>query len=159
MFCGCLAGRPYPWTTRETPLSPYVLTLRIPVMCRVHASFRRMLRHKLPPENSYVVNCLSFHTLSLSITQPLQLNPTINTGYKRLNKITIKFVTELNPTKHIVVNYNFTSTNINVEKFNNKIYTLFNLSIINYKIMIFVSHQMIIALNCYLCFLLQYKLQ
>ena len=33
----------------------------------------------------------SSHTLSLSITQPLQLNPTINTGYKRLNKITIKF--------------------------------------------------------------------
>ena len=31
---------------------------------------------------------------SLSITQPLQLNSTINTGYKRLNKITIKFGTE-----------------------------------------------------------------
>jgi len=27
--------------------------------------------------------------------------------YKRLNKITIKFGTELKPTKHIVVNYNF----------------------------------------------------
>ena len=47
-------------------------------------------------------------SLSLSITHPLQLNPTINTGYKRLNKITIKFDTELKPTKHIVVNYNFT---------------------------------------------------
>ena len=31
---------------------------------------------------------------SLSITQPSQSNPTINTGYKRLNKITIKFGTE-----------------------------------------------------------------
>ena len=47
-------------------------------------------------------------SLSLSLTQPLQLNPTINTGYKRLNKITIKFSTELKPTKHIVINYNFT---------------------------------------------------
>ena len=45
---------------------------------------------------------------SLSITQPLQSNPTINTGYKRLNRITIKFGTELKPTKHIVVNHNFT---------------------------------------------------
>jgi len=44
----------------------------------------------------------------LSITQPVQLDPTINIGYKRFNKITIKFGTELKPTKHIVVNYNFT---------------------------------------------------
>ena len=43
----------------------------------------------------------SSHTLSN--TQPLQSNPTINIGYKRLNKITIKFDTELKPTKHIVV--------------------------------------------------------
>ena len=47
-------------------------------------------------------------TLSLSHKQPLQLNPTINTGYKRLNKITNKFGIELKPTKQIVVNYNFT---------------------------------------------------
>ena len=50
----------------------------------------------------------SSHALSLSITQPLQSNPIINTGYKRLNKITIKFGTKLKPTKHMVVNYNFT---------------------------------------------------
>ena len=50
-------------------------------------------------------------TLSFSHTQPLQLNPTINTGYKKLNKITIKFGTELKPTKQIVVNYNFTIWN------------------------------------------------
>ena len=48
------------------------------------------------------------HSLSLSLSQPLQLNPTTNTGYKKLNKITIKFNMELKPTKHIVVNYNFT---------------------------------------------------
>ena len=47
---------------------------------------------------------------SLFLTQPLQLNPTINTGYNRLNKIIIKFGTKLKPTKHIVVNYNFTKT-------------------------------------------------
>ena len=59
-------------------------------------------------ENSSVFNCLSLHTLSLSFTQPLQLNPTISIGYNRLNKITIKIGMELKPTKHIVVNYNFT---------------------------------------------------
>ena len=63
-------------------------------------------------KNSSLFNCLSLHTLSLSITQPLQLNLTINTGYKRLNKITIKFGTELKPTKHIVVNYNFTNSTL-----------------------------------------------
>ena len=43
-------------------------------------------------KNSSFFNCLSLHTLS--ITQPLQSNPTINTGYKRLNEITIKFGTK-----------------------------------------------------------------
>ena len=44
----CLAGRPYPRDTRKTQLSPSVLTLRIPVMCKAHASFRRMLSHEIP---------------------------------------------------------------------------------------------------------------
>ena len=57
-------------------------------------------------ENSSVLNLLDF-SHSFSLTQPLQLNSTINTGYKKLNKITIKFGTELKPTKQIVVNYNF----------------------------------------------------
>ena len=48
------------------------------------------------------------HSLSLSFTQLLKLNPTINTWYKILNKIIIKFGTKLKPTKYIVVNYNFT---------------------------------------------------
>ena len=73
MSRGCLAGRPYPRDTRETQLFPSVLTLCIPVMCNAHASFRGML--------------LSLHTLSLSNTQPLHWNSTINTGYKRLNNI------------------------------------------------------------------------
>ena len=33
--------------TRETQLSPSVLTLRIPVMCRAHVLFRRMLSREL----------------------------------------------------------------------------------------------------------------
>ena len=112
MFRECFAGRPYPRATRETQLSPSVLTLRIPVMCRAHASFHRLLSRELPMKTLQSSICLSLHThthtLSLSHTQPLQLNPTINTWYKRLNKITIKFITEIKPTKQIVVNYNFT---------------------------------------------------
>ena len=38
-----LAGRPYPRDTRETQFSPSVLTLRIPIMCRAHASSREKL--------------------------------------------------------------------------------------------------------------------
>ena len=109
MFHKCLAGKPYPQATCETQLSPFVLTLRIPVICRAHASFRGMLSRELLKKTLLSSIAWVFtHSLSLSITQPLQLNPTINTGYKQLNKITIKFGTELKPTKHIVVNYNFT---------------------------------------------------
>ena len=87
MFCGCLAGTPYPRDTRETQLSPSVMTLHIPVMCNAHASFQWMLSRELPAKTSSVFSCLSLHTLSLSNTQPLQWNLTINTGYKRLNNI------------------------------------------------------------------------
>ena len=107
MFCKCLAGRPYPQATRETQLSPFVLTLRIPVMCKACASFYGMLSRKLPAKTLQSSIAWVF-TNTLSLTQPLQLNPTINTEYNRLNKITIKFGTKLKPTKHIVVNYNFT---------------------------------------------------
>ena len=107
MFCECLVKRPYPQATRETQLSLSVLTLHIPVMCRAHASFRGMFNRELPTKT--LLSSIAWVFIhSLSITQPLQLNPTINTGYKRLNKISIKFGTELKPTKHIVVNYNFT---------------------------------------------------
>ena len=108
MFREYLAGRPYSRDTCKIQLSPSVLTLHILVICRAHASLRGMLSCKLPAKTSSIFNSLSLHTLSLSITQTLQLNPTINTGYRRLNKVTIKFGTELKPTKHIVVNYNFT---------------------------------------------------
>ena len=107
MFCECLAGRPYPRVTRKTQLSPSVLTLRILVMCRAHASFRGMLLAK-----TFLTSIAWVFTHSFYIAQSLQLNPTINIKYKRLNKITIKFGTKLKPTKHIVVNYNFTNNKI-----------------------------------------------
>ena len=106
MFRECLVGRPYPRDTYETQLSPSVLTFRIPVMCKAHASFRETSY----PRKLFFLQQLEYSHFYLSITQPLQINPTINTGYKLLNKITIKFVTELKPTKHIVINYNFTTS-------------------------------------------------
>ena len=73
-----------------------VLTLYIPVMCRVNASFRGMLSCELPAKTLQSSICLILHTLSLSLShrQTLQLNPTINTGYNKLNEITIKFDTK-----------------------------------------------------------------
>ena len=40
--------RPYLRVTRETQLSLFVLTLRIPAMCRANASFCGMLIRELP---------------------------------------------------------------------------------------------------------------
>ena len=60
------------WTsrrdTRETQLSPSVLTLPIPIMCNAHASFRGMFSRELPAKTSLVFCCLSLHTLSFSNT-------------------------------------------------------------------------------------------
>ena len=64
MSRGCLAGRPYPRDTCKTQLSPFVLTLRIPVMCKAHALFRGMLNREIPAKTYSVFNSLSFHTLS-----------------------------------------------------------------------------------------------
>ena len=111
MSHGCLTGRPYSRDIHETQLSPSVLTLCILVMCRAQALLRGMLSREILAKTSLVFNSLSLHTL-LSITQPLQSNLTINTGCKRLIKIIIKFDTELKPTKHIVVNHNFTLLNL-----------------------------------------------
>ena len=68
MFRECLVGRPYPQATRETKLSPSILTLHIPVMCRVHASFRGMLSRELPAKTLLSSICLSLHILSFSHT-------------------------------------------------------------------------------------------
>ena len=48
MSCKSLAGMPYSRDTRETQLSPFVLTLSILVMCKAHASFRGMFSHEIP---------------------------------------------------------------------------------------------------------------
>ena len=100
-----LTGRPYLQDTRETQL---------PSSCP-HSSHPTCASHM-----SHFAGCLVARYLrklfslqllesshSFSITQPLQSNPTINSGYKRLNRITIKFGTELKPTKQVVVNHNF----------------------------------------------------
>ena len=106
MFCKCLMGRLYPRATCKTQLSPSALTLRIPVMCRAHASFRGILSRELPMKTLLSSIVWDF-TLSLYHTT-LTIKSHNKYTYKRLNKITIKFGTELKPTKHIVVNYNFT---------------------------------------------------
>ena len=62
MFREYLAGRPYLRATRETQLSQSVLTLRILVMCKAHASFHEMLSR----ENSSVFNLLA-SSLPLSL--------------------------------------------------------------------------------------------
>ena len=90
---------------RHSCLHP-VLTLRI-LACASHMShFAGCLVARYPRKLFSLQLLESSH--SLSITQPLQSNPTINTGYKRLNRIIIKFGMELKPTKDIVVNHNFT---------------------------------------------------
>ena len=61
----CLVGRSYPRDTRETQLSPSILTLHILVMCRAHALLCRILSREIPAKISSVFNSLSLHTLSL----------------------------------------------------------------------------------------------
>ena len=102
----CLAGRPYSWDTRKTQLSPSCLDSLHSSMCKSHESLHGMLIARYPRKLFSFQLLESLH--SLFITQPLHSNPTINTGYKRLNRITIKFGTKLKPTKHIVINHSFT---------------------------------------------------
>ena len=60
MFRGCLTGRPYPRDTRETQLSPSVLTLHIPVMCKALALLRRMLI-TIKSHNKYRVQKIEYN--------------------------------------------------------------------------------------------------
>ena len=106
----CFAGVSREGLTREilarhNCLHP-ILTLRIPA-CASHTShFAGCLVARYLRKLFNLQLLESSH--SLSITEPLQSNSTINTGYKKLNRITIKFDTELKPIKHIIVNHNFT---------------------------------------------------
>ena len=116
MFRGYLARRLYPRYTRETQLSPFVLTLGIPIMCKSHASFSRdgysrdtcektfgltlgipvmcrayvpfrgMLSHEIPAKTLLASNAWVF-TLSLTITEPLQQIPITNTVWINYNQI------------------------------------------------------------------------
>ena len=109
MFREYLARRPYPTSySQNTVVSICPNSLHfshVQRTCIISWDAQSRATHKI----SSVFNLLeSSH--SLSHTQHLQLNSTINTGYKRLNKIIIKFGTKLKPTKQIVVNYNFTFT-------------------------------------------------
>ena len=54
-----------PQATRETQLSPSILTLRILVMYKAHASFRGMLSRELLTKSLQYSICLSLHILSL----------------------------------------------------------------------------------------------
>ena len=65
MFCECLVGRSYPRATRETQLSPSVLTLCIPVMCKTHALFYGMLSCEIPMKTfQFSIAWVFTHTLS-----------------------------------------------------------------------------------------------
>ena len=107
MFCECLTGRPYLRDTRETQLSPSVLTLRIPVMRRAHASFHGIISREIPMK-TLLSSIAWIFTLFLSITQPLQLNPTIKYRVQQIEWNYNQIWHKIKPTKHIVVNYNFT---------------------------------------------------
>ena len=93
----CFAGRPYPRNTRENQLSQFVMTLRIPIMCWAHASLREKSSRELLAKTPLIFD--ESWIFTLSHTQPIQRNLTYNTGYIRLNRITIKFGTELKPTQ------------------------------------------------------------
>ena len=93
----CFAGRPYPRNTRENQLSQFVMTLHIPVMCWAHASLREKSSRELPVKTPLIFD--ESWIFTFSHTQPIQRNLTYNTGYIRLNRITIKFGTELKPTQ------------------------------------------------------------
>ena len=60
-------GLTYELLTKHSCLYP-VLTFHIPVMCKAHASFRRMLSRELSAKTLQFSICLSLHTLSLSLS-------------------------------------------------------------------------------------------
>ena len=96
MWVSC--GRPYPWDTFENQLSPSCPnsshSSHVQDICITSwEAYSRATR-----ENSFSFQLPWVFTLSLSLTQPIQINPTWNTGYIRLNKITIKFGMKLKPT-------------------------------------------------------------
>ena len=67
-FAGILRkGLTYETLEKTNCLHP-VLTLRIPVMCKTHASLRGKLTHEIPAKTLQFSICLSLQSLSLSHT-------------------------------------------------------------------------------------------
>ena len=67
IFAGILREGLTSETLAKTNCLHPVLTLRIPVICKTHASLRGKLTHELPAKTTLVFNYLEFsHTLSLS---------------------------------------------------------------------------------------------
>ena len=67
-------------------------------MCKAHASLRGKATHELPAKTSLIFNLPWVFTLSLTYNSYNEI--TQNARYIRLNKITIKFGTELKPTQN-----------------------------------------------------------
>ena len=100
-FCGSLMTSPKLWSNSWN--SARHETVQI-AACASHVVFCRLSTHELAANSP---SSQIFAKLShLNLTS----NPTKNIG-KWLNKNTIKFDTELKPTKNIVVNHNFTKSN------------------------------------------------
>ena len=92
MFCGCLAGRPYPWNTRENQMSPSCPD------SSYSSHFAGCLLASYPRKHFSLQFALSLHTHSLSHTT--LINKThMKYRVHKLNKIIIKFGMELKPTK------------------------------------------------------------
>ena len=66
MFRRYLAGRPYPRDTRESQLSPSIMTLRIPVMCYARASLNEKASHELLAKTSLLFTLPCVFPLSLT---------------------------------------------------------------------------------------------
>ena len=107
----CFVGISQESLTRETLaktscLNP-VLTLRIPVMCRAHASLHRKLTRELPTKTTLVFNCLECScTLSLShtiLTNKSHMKYRVHKIEHNYNQIWHK----IKANKNIIVNYNF----------------------------------------------------
>ena len=83
----CLAGVSWEGFTREilarhNCLHP-ILTFRIPIMCKTHTSLHGKLSCEIPAR-TLLTSIAGVFTHTLSNTQPLQSNPTINTEYKKI---------------------------------------------------------------------------
>ena len=108
----CFASVSREGLTRETfaktsCLHP-VLTLRILIMCRAHASLHRKLTHELPVKIASVFNWPWVFTLSFSHTQPLQIKTHKKYRVHKIEQNYNQIWHGIKANKNIVVNYNFT---------------------------------------------------